>query len=309
MQFVVLRNLLSSKNRAGKAAPYPADIKPIDLTDVASLPVILAGLHKDDINCIIIDGGDGTVREILSYLPEVYGADLPLIGIMPNGNTNLIARKAGALLSPMSLLKIEDLSAQESRATSNEIPILRLDFEGPKHLSLRGFIMGWGAYARATQFAIDENASTGSFQVLSVFLKILKRAFWQGRTGELRRGVETDFTIDGKPSEQGRRFIGLVTTLSGPLIAGLNPFWGKGDGAIRWTDILAPAPHLLPAALIGAIGKHMKWMLKCGYNSGYADKLVLWVDTPLVVDGELISIDEKQKITISAREKVCFISI
>ena len=309
MQFVVLRNPSSSKNRAGKTKPYPSHIHPIDLTDIASLPDILAGLHKDGVKCIIVDGGDGTVREVLTHLPNIYGADLPFIGILPHGNTNLIARNTGALDSPTSLLKIEDLPAQEDAAFLRKVPMLRLDFEGSQQPPLRGFMMGWGAFARATQFAIEESTSTGPFQVLNVFFKTLKLDFLQGRKGVMRQGIPADLTIDGEPAEQGHRFIGLVTTLKGTLVAGLNPFWGKGEGAIRWTDVLAPAPHLVPAAFIAITGRCMKWMLRRGYHSGHAEKLDLIIDTPLVLDGELIPIDQKQKISITAQEKVYFISI
>lgn len=309
MPFVVLRNPLSSKNRAGKAEPYPTNIKPIELTDTASLPAILAGLQKDGVDVIVIDGGDGTVREILTHLPNIYGDDLPFIGILAHGNTNLIARKAGALRNPASLIKIAGFSKQECLEITQQVPMLRLDFEEAQRPPLRGFMMGWGAYASATRFAIDEHTSTGAFQVLSVFFKTLKRAFWQGQKGVLRQGIQAQLTFDGKLREEGRRFIGLATTLRGPLVAGLNPFWVKGNGAVRWMDALAPAPYLLPATLLAATGRHMKWMGKSGYHSGCADRLDFIIDTPLVLDGELIPIDQQQKISVSAQEKVSFISI
>ena len=309
MQFVVLRNPSSSKNRAGKTKPYPSNIKPIDLTGIAALPALLTDLHRDGVECIVIDGGDGTVREVLSHLPEIYGADLPFIGILPHGNTNLIARNTGALHGPTSLLKIEKLPAQEDATIMRKMPMLRLEFDGAQHPPLRGFMMGWGAFTRATQFAIEENTSSGPFQVLNVFFKMLKLAFLQGRKGVMRQGIPAYLTIDEKPTQQGHHFIGLVTTLKGTLVAGLNPFWGKADGAIRWTDVLAPAPHLVPAALIAITGRCMKWMLRRGYHSGHAEKLDLIIDTPLVLDGELIPIVQSQKISISAQEKVYFISI
>lgn len=309
MQFVVLRNPLSSKNRAGKTKPYPPHIKPIELTDTVSLPVVLEDLKADHVDCIIIDGGDGTVREVLTHLPAIYGANLPLIGILAHGNTNLIARKGGALRNPAALLGIEALSAQECKALTRSMPMLRLDFDGKDRPSLRGFMMGWGVYASATRFAIDENASTGIYQVLSVFFTMLKLTLWQGQKGSLRQGIPLQLNIDDKPTEEAHRFIGLATTLSGSLIAGLNPFWGKGEGAIRWTDVLAPAPYLLPASLIAATGRHMKWMSARGYDSGRADKFDLTIEAPLVLDGEIVPIDGKMKISISAEEKVDFIAM
>ena len=309
MQFVVLRNPSSSKNRAGKTKPYPSNIKPINLTGIADLPDVLASLHRDGVKCIIVDGGDGTVREVLTHLPSIYGADLPSIGILPHGNTNLIARNTGALHSPPSLSKLEDLPTHEEAAVMRAVPMLRLDFEAAEHPSLRGFMMGWGAFATATRMAIEENTSTGPFQVLDVFFKTLKSAFLQGRKGEMRQGVPADITIEGEPRPKGHRFLGLVTPFKGTLVAGLNPFWGKGDGTIRWTDVLAPAPHLVPATLIAMKGRCMKWMWRRGYHSGYAETLDLIIDTPLVLDGELIPIDQNQKISISAREKVYFISV
>ena len=138
---------------------------------------------------------------------------------------------------------------------------------------------------------------------------MLKLTLWQGRKGSLRQGIPLQLNIDDKPTKQTHRFIGLATTLRGSLIAGLNPFWGKGEGGIRWTDVLAPAPYLLPAALIAATGRHMKWMTKRGYVSGLADKIDLTIEVPLVLDGEIVPIDGKLKISISAKEKVDFIAM
>ncbi|MDT8871316.1 diacylglycerol kinase family protein [Komagataeibacter rhaeticus] len=43
-------------------------------------------------DCIVIDGGDGTVSDVLSAVHRHYAPDrLPAIAVLPSGNTNLIA--------------------------------------------------------------------------------------------------------------------------------------------------------------------------------------------------------------------------
>ena len=309
MQIEVLRNSQSSKNLAGKSKPYPAAISSVELKSLDDLPNLLKKLMASKPDCIIIDGGDGTVREVLTHLPAICGNKMPMIGIIANGNSNLIARNAGFIKSPDALLKLAEFSVEQLEAMAHPTPLLRLVFDDKSRPPLRGFMMGWGAYSNATELAQQETNKKGAFLILAILFKVIKTIMFESRDRGLRKGSLMSMKIDGQTYQQGARFIGLATTLRGPLSAGLNPFWGEGEGAIRWTDILAPAPRFLISVLCAVSGRPTKWMTRHGYLSGKANSIELSLKSPLVLDGEIFSFDDKQSITLSADENVRFISM
>lgn len=309
MRLAVLRNPASSKNRDSHPVVYPAEISPIDLTGKENLPALLHDLKQQGTDLLAIDGGDGTVREVLSHLPDIFGSELPVIAILPRGNTNLVARKAGAIKTPADILELKASTLHDITSMIRETQLLRLDFENPDRPSLRGFIMGWGAYATATRLAVEQEQSRGARQVLSVFIRVLKAAFFEGRTGALRQGIEASLVIDDVIMQEGRRFVGLATTLKGPLTAGLNPFWNSGAAPLRWTDVKAPALNLLPSACLAILGRHMQFMTRNGYLSGSAHKIDLILDGDLVLDGEFVSPGAGKRVSIRAAENVRFISM
>lgn len=310
MSVVVLRNPYSSKNLKGSGTSLPSAIRQIDLSDFEALSKTLCDLKQSETKIIIIDGGDGTIREILSRLPEIYGDGLPLIGIRANGNTNQIARKAGVIHSLSSLETLATLgSEQHSSLSTQTIPLLRLDIEGGDQPPRRGFMSGWGAYASATRMAIEEMQTRGSGQVAIAFLKILRRTFIGAEARALRQGVSGDIKVDGQDLNDDRFFLGVASTLNGPLVAGFNPFWGSDQGPIRWTNVRAPARYLFPGALLAARGIHQQWMTRAGYCSGRTTKISLAIDGPVVLDGEFVEADQGQTITFSANETVRFISM
>ena len=62
------RNL---KTAAGAQDPVPAGVRLIDCNSLEELSGSLQAAHGAGIEVILIEGGDGTVREVLSRLPEI----------------------------------------------------------------------------------------------------------------------------------------------------------------------------------------------------------------------------------------------
>jgi len=63
----------------------------------SDLVALLKKASHNDINHILIEGGDGTVRTVMTALLNSYDAKqpLPAISILPSGTTNQIARNVG----------------------------------------------------------------------------------------------------------------------------------------------------------------------------------------------------------------------
>ncbi len=306
----LVRNPRSTRNlRSAAEVPPPAGVRLIDCGALDELSDSLVAAHASGIKVILIDGGDGTVREVLSRLPEIWGAALPRIGILPRGNTNLIAREVGGLRS-------ENVVAEVLRRLEAGTPLrkcrralLRLDYPANERPTLRGFMMGWGAYAEGTRIARAEIAAQGSGQAALAALSTLRRALIGAERTALRRGVAAGISIDGAPEAGVPRLLGLATTLQQSLIAGMSPFWGTGPGAIRWLDIHAPGHRLALAAPFLALGKPRRWMTRAGYASGRAARIELRLDTPFIMDGEAFPPAKSGPMVLSADEEIAFISL
>ena len=259
---------------------------------------------REDLDVLVVDGGDGTVREIASRW-----FDLPrrprALGIIEHGNTNLIARKVGRVsdLGRLAQITQDELTSQVASA-----PILRFDFDAASR-PVRGFIAGGGAYALATETVSSSAQMGGTPKVITTVIKTLFRAGIGRGQSALRDGVATVFSGDGAEIRNGSSFLGIVTALDGALVARLNPFWGDGSGAIRWTNIDAPPAHMARGMLRAAFGCPAAWMTAAGYTSGRADRIELELDGPLIVDGDRVGDLGRQRITISADETLPVLAI
>jgi hypothetical protein len=258
---------------------------------------------------ILINGGDGTVREVLSRLPGIWGAALPRIGILPRGNTNLIAREVGMLDTHDAIAEVLRRRDSGASLTTCRRAMLRVDYPASEHPSLRGFILGWGAYAAGTRIAREEITARGQGQVFLAVLSTLRRILFGAERRTLRRGVPAKISVDGGQTTGAARLFGLATTLQRSLIAGMNPFWGDGPGPIRWLDVHAPGYRLILAAIFLGLGRPRRWMIQNGYASGRAARIELNLDDPFVMDGEVFPPGRNGPLILTACEEITFISL
>jgi hypothetical protein len=305
----LVRNQRSTRNLTSATGSVPAEIHVIDCASLDDLPAALVAAHSAGVDVVLIDGGDGTVREVLSRVPEFWGAALPRIGILPRGNTNLIAREVGGIRSADAVGDVLRRLDSGLSLTERRRALLRLDYPAGEHPTLRGFMMGWGAYAEGTRIARQEIAARGSGQAALAVMSTLRRALLGADRIALRRGVFATLMVDGSPTAGAARLMGLATTLQKPLVAGLNPFWGTGRGQIRWLDIHAPGHRLALAAPFLALGKPRRWMIDAGYASGRAARIELTLDTPFIMDGEAFPPATNGPVILSALEEITFISL
>jgi hypothetical protein len=89
----------------------------------------------------------------------------------------------------------------------------------------------------------------------------------------------------GLAASSGPRFLFMATTLR-KLMLGLWPFWGDGEGELRYLDIDAPPRRLATALPAVMRGRPRPWMPAAGYRSGAVRALDLSLTEPFVVDGE-----------------------
>lgn len=261
--------------------------------DFSGLDDALAEMHAAGVSRLVIDGGDGTIREVLSRAPEIWEGEPPEYAIIPNGNTNLIARKAGAVEGEDAVARINAAPFTAFRRV--RLPMLRVERAGRP--ALRGFIMGAGAYEAATRIAQEEIAARHGPQVLL--------AIWRLITGSnLRDGALIG--VNGAPPK--RRMLSACTTLPGRLIYGFEPFWSEGEGPIRWLDVDAHPPLLILSAPFIAYGRPMFWMRRA-YRSGASRRFDLELVADFVMDGERFDPGDDGRVGVSAEETATFLSL
>lgn len=261
----------------------------------AALDEALAEMRAAGVRRIVIEGGDGTVREAIGRALPLWGEAPVEFAILASGNTNLIARSGGRV-SAAAAARLADMSAPVRRRV---IPLLKVEREGER--PLMGFIMGAGAYATATKMAREEIGARHGAQVALAVLRLL-------RSPRLRAPSPIGFAPDGRATEVEPRLLVAVTSLPGALLYGLSPFWGSGTGALRWLDIAANPPRLALAAPFIAFGAPRRWM-RAHYRSGRSRTAELQIDAPFVMDGEHFEPGPGGRLRLSAEQTVTFVSV
>lgn len=282
--------------RARADGPPPGDIVRTP-TNFAELNKTLAEMRDAGIRRLIINGGDGTVREVLSRAPEIWAdAPLPDYIIAPSGNTNLIARKVGGA-------KGRDLralcKAPDAKLRRRSLQLLTVRRAGER--TLRGVIMGVGAYEVATRVAREDISARHGAQVALAVLRLLI-------SEEMRDGLMCKVSHNGQSAGYRQRMLFGMTTLPGRLISRFEPFWGAQSGPIRWLDIDARPNRLLRAAPFVAFGSPRPWMAT-DYHSGASTSVTLELAAPFVMDGEAFQPGTAGLVSVTAEESATFLTL
>jgi hypothetical protein len=288
----IIRNPRSHRNK-GRAAEME-DCSNI-LTETPrtrqDLHRVLDGFARRGIDYLVVDGGDGTVRDVLTCGADIFGEEWPTLMVLPKGKTNALAIDIGL---PTHWSLAEALAAAHKGKTVTRRP-LRISSRDTSSGHIMGFILGTGAFALATE-AGQEAHRRGAFNSFAVGLSVLWAMIQTlfGRLGNPWRsctpmrlidrhtGRELAYTGPGNPDE---RFMAVATTFEKfPL--GARPFGsdvapgmklGVIDWPVRW--IIA----LLPAILFGLNGRFLE---RRGTHRLSASAVDLELGGSFILDGE-----------------------
>lgn len=291
----LIRNRNSQRNRERAEAEALPQVEGIELTaieprSIDDLPEVVRALHAQGVRHLVVDGGDGTLREVMSALPPIYGTALPTLTLLAGGNANLTSSDVGtpghgadALRALMHALREPD-GGQRMRRRPVEVR-----WPDGSRAPVLGFFVGAAGFYRGWKIAVGSVRDRGFLHGAGVAVA-LAAAAWQALTGSSRNewqaGQPMDVEIDGEANPEGARFLFLATSLH-HLFGPLWPFFDHGEHTLRWLDVAAPPPRFalaLPALLRG---QPKPWMRASGaYRSGGAERIALRLESPLVIDGE-----------------------
>jgi hypothetical protein len=279
MRTGVIRNSDSHGNRAqGPVAAPRADVLFAQPETPAAVGAAVARFAAAGVELLVIDGGDGTVREVLGALPAAFGDKPPLLSVLASGKTNILAFDLGVRRS----WSLDRLLAGPARIKTRSPLEVRRDGSGE---TLRGFVFGAAGLVRATALA-GELHRARVFHNTSVGLT-LAGAVGQFMSGDdaWRCGEPLALAVDDGPTRDGARLISMATTLQ-RLPFATRPF-GPARHGLKFLDVDAPPRGLALALPTLLWGRGERWLAARGYRRGDARRLHMCLKGSFVLDGEV----------------------
>jgi diacylglycerol kinase (ATP) len=316
-RIALISNPRSQRNRKRMpamrdAAARHADLLHVELDDVQATADVLCDLARQEVDLVVVSAGDGTVQKIITEL--LNGAEfdpLPKVALLPSGMTNLIAADVGLRGDPARSLDRLCRAASGDGGMRETLvrPVLsmqRVPDEPPVH----GMFLGAVAFYHGIMAARDEVHPLGAKHQLAAAMALTLALFRLliGRRGPnmLLHGERMTVELDGARSGPGDYLLFMATTLQ-RLILGVMPFWGGGDGQLRYTSVGFP-PQRLWRALVPALrGRPKPWMGARGYVSGRTRECRLILDSPIVFDGEIFTPEPGVPVVLRADRHVTFL--
>jgi hypothetical protein len=282
MRTGVIRNPDSHANRReGAVAPPRPDLLFAQPASPGDVGAELKRFAAAGVELLVIDGGDGTVREVLGALPAAFGDRIPLLSVVASGKTNILAFDLGVRGS-WSLDAVLAADGQGRVRTRSPLEVRR---QGSGEPPMRGFVFGAAGLVRGTALAAGLHRAR-VFHNISVGLTIA------GAVGQFLRGDDTwrrgeplSLSVDDAPARTGARLISMATTLE-RLPFGMRPF-GPARHGLKFLDVDAP-PRALARALPTLLwGRGEGWLASRGYRRGDARRLRISLEGSFVLDGEV----------------------
>ncbi|HUQ14242.1 MAG TPA: diacylglycerol kinase family protein [Novosphingobium sp.] len=295
----IIRNPRSHRNK-GRPAEF-AD-RPNVLTRTPrtrdALREELADFARRKIDYLVVDGGDGTVRDVLTCGEATFAGRWPKLIVLPKGKTNALA-VALRLPNVWSLAEALDAAARgktrQQRPLVVELPADARDRDGAPTARVHGFILGAGVFTICTQ-AAQQAHRLGAFNSFAVLLTILWGLFktfvgraenpWRAGTAmRLWAGPERRALPHSRHGAKERRFLMLASTLDRfPL--GTRPF-GHLHDQLMIALVDAPLWRFLALLPLLATGFHRAGLARHGiHRIGLDDELGIEIDDRFILDGE-----------------------
>ena len=316
MRIGLLNNL-----RAGRSNPevrrilhllndYP-DVAHVETTSVRSVPEALASLARQDVELLVVNGGDGTLQYTLT---QVLTTDdfmtIPMVAPLRGGRTNMSALDIGAHRDPIKGLQglLEDVKAGRLEDRLVNRPLLRVETLRDRGIHY-GFFFGVGMIHRAidlTHNIFPQGRSQGSFGAGLVTLGLILRAIARRRDGILLPD-KAQIMLDGELIEGGEFTLIIASSLQ-RLFLKINPFWGDEKAPVRFTAISSGSKRtalVAPGILRGKPHAFVK--PETGYTSRNVDEIELRLDAGFTVDGETIPPRSGEIVRVSSDRRIRFV--
>ncbi len=289
---------------------YP-EVAHVETTSVRSVPEALASLTRQNVELIVINGGDGTLQHTLTQMLTTDDSpSIPMVAPLRGGRTNMSALDIGAHRDPIKGLQglLEDVKAGRLEERLVDRPLLRVETLRDRGTHY-GFFFGAGMIHRAidlTHSLFPHGKSQGSFGAGIVTAGLILRAIARRRDGVLTPD-KAQIMLDGELVEGGEFTLIIASSLR-RLFLKINPFWGREEAPVRFTAMASGCKRTAVAALGILRGKPRPFVRPdAGYTSRNVEVAELRIDAGFTVDGETIQPRSGEIVRISGDRRVRFV--
>lgn len=287
-RIVVISNPRSHRNKR-RPLRVPSGVGVEEPRTRSELRQTLVSLARDGIDLLIVAGGDGTVRDVLTYGVDVWGENPPAIGVLPCGKTNALAIDLG-VPDQWGVTELVNSWREGCLLSRPPIEIVRTGEDRP----VLGFLFGAGAFVDATDMA-QATHQFGAVNNLAVALSTLgavtstivggDNSPWrQGKHMAIRFGKGARARHGAVLDSEGRRFIMLASTME-RLPMGLGVFGERRPG-LKTLVVDAPPRRFLRNFIRVARGRDWPRMERDGIHRIDATEISVDLEGGFVLDGE-----------------------
>jgi len=312
----VLNNLRAGRNGREVSrilevlGDFPA-VAHVETESVRAVPEALAMLARQDVELLVVNGGDGTLQYTLTrILSGEDFSDIPLVAPLRGGRTNMSALDLGAHRNPITGLRglLEDVQAGRVEQRRVDRPVLRVETLRDHRVDY-GFFFGAGMIHRAiglTHEVFPNGKSQGALGAGLVTASLIAQASLKRLNGVLTPD-KADISLDDDPIPQGEFLLLIASSLS-RLFLRIDPFWGRGPKPVRFTSIASGSPRTWAAAP-GILRGRPRPFVKAhdAYTSENVDMAELRIDCGYTVDGEVVDPRPDEIVRISGDRRIRFV--
>lgn len=261
----------------------------------AQLPEALTDFVERGIDLLVINGGDGTIRDVLTVGLTVFGDDWPAIAVLPKGKTNALTLDLGI---PDDWTLQDAITAFDQGGCISRRPITVStavgQSESPGISRVAGFILGAGAFTRSIR-AGQSAHKLGAFDSMVVAITalwVLLQSLLGSRQNPWRKGARmriglgasaTPMVHSGHGDPAARQLL-FASTLE-RLPAGIRPFGALKTGLklVAVDQISRRTTALIPLVLMGKLRSGLR---ERGIHQLAASQFTLSIDDQFILDGE-----------------------
>lgn len=261
---------------------------------------------------LIINGGDGTIRQVVSNILLAQPFPVrPTLAVMPGGQTNMLAGDLGAKASPIDVLREIIGSWERGEATLAKRKILKIQ-RTPDEAPLFGFFFGTAAIISGIEFCREHiyplNIPMFAAHAAVVGL-LLSSALSGGAIGpnDLKPTTARIHVDDYRLSDKA--YFGVIATTMDRLLLNLHPFSDQGEGSVKFSalekgplNVMRAVPKLLGLGKPGSNSDSY-------FFSRRANKVEILIDGPYTIDGEFYHPEPDIPITLEADAELTFVKL
>jgi len=312
MKVGVITNPRSGGNKKGGARVHDLlnrwpDVTHREASDPASVTAALSDFSRNDVELIVVNGGDGTVHAVLTILGnDTVFARPPLLALLHSGTTSMLPRDVGVAGNPVAALK---KILEWSKSTNKDLvvrsrSILRVQRDADV---LFGMFFGAGAICEGIRLFHSEDNPAGRRGQLMPMLTMARLLLAILLNNQDKITPFSNLTgLNGQQPEKRSDLLVLVSTLD-RLFFGMRPYWGTEEVPLRYTAVALNPKKLLRVffSLFGS-GNNRHVIPENGYSSHNVTDMRLDMEGDFTLDGELYAAGEGP-VTVSSTGPALFL--